>query len=142
MKALELKLKLQNLTATDAAKGVAIQVLSRARNRPNFGNIGEVENMLSAAKIRYQKRTTSPDGPFEPEDFDPDYRRNENAAGNLADMFKDIVGCEKVVEKLARFQKMAQTCKSQDMDPCEMIPMTFVFKGPPGETSRTRHSVF
>lgn len=132
LQALEWKLESQQLAATDDAKRVAIEVLSRARNRPNFGNIGEVENVLSRAKILYQARTSSPDAPFEPQDFDPDYRRNENAAVNLAALFKNIVGSDGVVEKLGKFQKMAETCKTQGMDPREMIPTNFVFKGPPG----------
>src|SRR5260221_12117238 len=44
------KLKVQDLSATDAAKDVAIEVVSRSRNRPNFGNAGELENLLSVAK--------------------------------------------------------------------------------------------
>lgn len=134
LRALEWKLESQQLTATDNAKRVAIEVLSRARNRPNFGNIGEVENILSRAKILYQARTSSPDAPFEPQDFDPDYRRNENAAGNLAALFKNIVGSDGVVEKLGKFQRMAETCRTRGMDPREMIPTNFVFKGPPGRT--------
>jgi hypothetical protein len=43
---LNLKLQQQNLQATDAGKQVAIKVLSRQRNRPNFGNGGAVENLL------------------------------------------------------------------------------------------------
>lgn len=39
---LELKLRHQDLDATPEAKAVAIEVLSRGRNRPNFGNAGEV----------------------------------------------------------------------------------------------------
>ena len=39
---LELKMKHQDLDATPKAKSVAIEVLSRGRNRPNFGNAGEV----------------------------------------------------------------------------------------------------
>jgi AAA lid domain len=134
LQALEWKLKSQQLTATADAKRVAIEVLSRARNRPNFGNIGAVENILSSAKILYQARTSSPDAPFEPQDFDPDHRRNENAAVNLATLFKNIVGSDRVVEKLGKFQRMAETCKKRGMDPREMIPTNFVFKGPPGRT--------
>lgn len=36
----------QDLNATKEAKVVAIEVLSRARNRPNFGNAGEVRAQL------------------------------------------------------------------------------------------------
>lgn len=46
MQALEWKLKDQELCATDAGKNVALEVLSRLRNRPNFGNIGEVGHCL------------------------------------------------------------------------------------------------
>jgi hypothetical protein len=134
LQALEWKLESQQLTATDDAKRVAIEVLSRARNRPNFGNIGEVENILSRAKILYQARTSSPDAPFEPQDFDPDYRRNENAAVNLAALFENVVGSEEIVKRLGKFQRVAETCKTRGTDPREMIPTNFVFKGPPGRT--------
>lgn len=72
----------QDLTATDAAKDVAFETLQRLRNRPNFGNIGEVENLLTKAKIRYQERQRLlpieerlPDALFEPQDFDKDFDR-------------------------------------------------------------------
>jgi hypothetical protein len=73
----ERKLKDQDLSATDKAKQVALGVLSRKKHRPNFGNGGEVENMLTFAKDRYLKRKASKpsnlslDIVFEPEDFDP-----------------------------------------------------------------------
>lgn len=138
--ALDWKLGSQDLTATDAAKDVAIDVLARARNRPNFGNIGEVENLLGRAKTLFQKRQASlpsdkrsPIAPFEPEDFDPDYKRAENAAVNLAKLFEDVVGCEDTIKKLATFQQMAQAMKDRGMDPRESVPTNFIFKGPPGE---------
>lgn len=40
---LDLKLKSVGFDATDQAKRVAMDVLQRARNRPNFGNAGEVD---------------------------------------------------------------------------------------------------
>jgi hypothetical protein len=141
LQALDWKLKDQDLTATDAAKAVAIEVLSRARNRPNFGNIGEVENLLTQAKIRYQERQASlpfdrrsPDAPFERQDFDPEFDRSEHAATNLARLFEDVVGCEEIIEKLSRWQQMARNMKAQSRDPRDYIPTNFVFKGPPGET--------
>lgn len=140
--ALDWKLKVQDLTATDVAKDVAIDVLSRARNRPNFGNIGEVENMLSQAKTRFQKRQASlpadkrsPVAPFEPEDFDPDFKRGENAAINLAKLFEDVVGCEDTVKKLGEYQQMAHSMKALGMDPRDSVPTNFIFKGPPGTVS-------
>lgn len=45
---LELKMRHQDIDATLKAKSVAIEVLSRGRNRPNFGNAGEVRPRFSA----------------------------------------------------------------------------------------------
>jgi len=47
---LDLKLKDIGFGATDQAKQVAMEVLKRARNRPNFGNAGEVDIILDNAK--------------------------------------------------------------------------------------------
>jgi hypothetical protein len=136
---LNLKLKKQDLGATDAAKDVAIQVLSRARNRPNFGNGGEVENLLSQAKGRYQTRQASLpfkerslDVVFEPQDFDPKFDRDAHASDNLEKLFEDVVGCEDIIRKLGDYQQIARTMKARGMDTRELIPTNFIFKGPPG----------
>ncbi|KAK1223907.1 hypothetical protein PQX77_013213 [Marasmius sp. AFHP31] len=141
-KILELKLKGQDLTATDAGKAVALDVLSRARNRPNFGNGGEVENIISQAKIRQQKREgklpiseRSTDIVLFPEDFDPEYNRHENASLNLQKLFEDVVGCEDIVKKLGDYQKVAAQMKARGKEPRHHIPTNFVFKGPPGKSA-------
>jgi hypothetical protein len=73
---LEHRLKKQGLEATAEAKNVAIEVLVKARDRPNFGNAGEVENLISRAKEKEQMRRGSledsrecPDIVFLPQDF-------------------------------------------------------------------------
>ncbi|KAJ7583678.1 P-loop containing nucleoside triphosphate hydrolase protein [Mycena floridula] len=144
LQALEFKLKEHDLTCTDAAKQVAMDVLNRARNRPNFGNIGEVENLLNKAKLRYQERQASlpyeqrsPNAPFEPSDFDVDFNRGENAASNLAKLFEDVVGADEIVEKLGKWQQMSKNMKALGKDPRDHVPTTFVFKGPPGTGKTT-----
>lgn len=114
-----------------------MEVLSRARNRPNFGNAGEVENVLGQAKTRWETRQSlisdrSYDAPFEPQDFDPQFDRQDNAASNLSKLFEDVIGCEEIVEKLGKYQQIARTMKARGLDPREQIPTNFVFKGPPG----------
>ncbi|KAA1473256.1 P-loop containing nucleoside triphosphate hydrolase protein [Dentipellis sp. KUC8613] len=141
---LNLKLKQQDLQATDAAKTVAIEVLGRARNRPNFGNGGEVENLLGQAKGRYQTRHASlpaKDRPFdiifEPQDFDPEFDRVVQGSDNLKKLFEDIIGCEEIVERLEEYQNTARVMKAQGRDAREVVPTNFVFKGPPGTGKTT-----
>jgi len=120
---------------------VAIEVLARQRKRPNFGNIGEVENLLSAAKTRYQERQSSlplsqrhPNAPFEPQDFDPEFDRGKDAASNLAKLFEDMIGAEGIIGKMHKWQQMAKVRKARGMD-LRVIPTNFIFKGPPGMSS-------
>ena len=117
---------------------MAIEVLARLRQRPNFGNIGEVENLLNAAKTRCQERQSSlplnlrdPNAPFEPQDFDPEFDRSKGAASNLAKLFEDMVGAEGTIGKLHKWQQMAKNLKAKGKD-FRMIPTNFIFKGPPG----------
>ncbi|KAG2138479.1 P-loop containing nucleoside triphosphate hydrolase protein [Suillus clintonianus] len=140
---LDFKLKDQDLDATDSAKQVASDLLNRAKNRPNFGNAGEVENILGLAKNRYQKRQASvppdqrSDVIFEPQDFDPDWERDRNAAANLTKLFEDLVGCDDIVTKLGDYQKIARAMKVAGVDMRKQIPTSFIFKGPPGTGKTT-----
>ncbi|KAI0050262.1 P-loop containing nucleoside triphosphate hydrolase protein [Auriscalpium vulgare] len=144
-KILELKLKQGDLAATDNAKRVAIEVLGRERNRPNFGNGGAVENLLSGAKGRYQARQAklplrerSMDIVFEPQDFDLKFDRAAHSGANLKALFADVIGCEKIVEKLEGYQNIARSMKTRGrvVRP-GLIPTNFVFKGPPGTGKTT-----
>ncbi|KAJ6494824.1 P-loop containing nucleoside triphosphate hydrolase protein [Mycena vitilis] len=138
------KLATQDLDATDAAKDVAIEVLGCARIRPNFGNAGEIDNLLGLAKKRYQTRQNSLepqkrslDVMFEPQDFDPDFNRSSHAATNLVKLFQDVIGCDEIIGRLAEYQRTAYTAKLRGMDVRELIPTNWVFKGPPGTGKTT-----
>jgi hypothetical protein len=141
---LDLKLKKQGLDATEEAKNVAIELLSRARNRPNFGNAGEVENLISHAKAQQQKRESAEnparrcaDVLFEPQDFDADFERTTNATLNCRKLFADAVGFEAIVRKLEGYQQIAANMRARNMDPRTQIPFNFIFKGPPGKCRHT-----
>jgi hypothetical protein len=130
------KLKKQDLSATDAAINVAMELLGRERKRPNFGNGGAVENLLGLTKSRYvaRFRGSAPptDAIFEPEDFDPEFDRHLHASENLDKLFEDIVGCEDIIDKLRQYQKISRLMKTRQEDMSDLIPTNFVFKGPPG----------
>lgn len=135
------KLKQQGFQTTDQGRKVALEVLRRARNRPHFGNAGEVDILLNSAKGRHQKdRATGSAGQnirgaatLEARHFDEDFDRGERAETNVAALFKDSVGFEQIVSQLESYQQITRTMKSMDMDPREQLPFNFLFRGPPGK---------
>jgi hypothetical protein len=134
---LDLKLKDIGFTATDQAKHVAMDVIQRARNRPNFGNAGEVDIILDRAKALHQKHKTSGKVKhfdiLEAIDFDPEFDRGIRAATNLPALFRDVVGCEELIKQFQGYQTTAANMKALGMDAREQLPFNFLFKGPPGE---------
>ena len=137
----DLKLKKLAFTTTDLGKRVAMDVLRRARNRPNFGNAGEVDILLDRAKARQQQRLNEGKGGdngscFEPLDFDEDFDRGERADTNVRLLFRDVIGCETIISQLEGYQNAARELKGMDMDPRDEIPFNFLFRGPPGKLDR------
>ncbi|RYP33869.1 hypothetical protein DL768_011074 [Monosporascus sp. mg162] len=144
MRVLDFKLRKQGLKATEDAKRTAIEVLARERDRPHFGNAGAVENLISRAKELEQKRTSAartdnvnPDITFLPQDFDEDYDRASGAGFSCRDLFADIVGCERLIDQLEKYQRIAKNMKAHGKDPRTQIPFSFLFKGPPGTGKTT-----
>jgi SpoVK/Ycf46/Vps4 family AAA+-type ATPase len=150
---LDLKLEKQKLTATAKAREVAMDMLDRASVRPNFGNGGDVENILQKAIAARTHRLTAQtaseakaqvdiqdDVPIEPEDFDANWTRQEKAVANTRELFKDFVGYEEIISKFESYQYVAQGMRLRNIDPRPYIPFTYVFKGPPGtgKTSTAR----
>lgn len=144
MQVLDLKLREADIDASDEAKAVAREYLGRARNRPNFGNGGDVQNLLDQAKMRCMSRQAllpfdqrPIDIVLQPVDIDPDHDRQSHASSNLAALFKDIVGCDDIVQRLGTYQQLAVNLKNAGKDARKSIPTSFIFKGPPGEPSFT-----
>ena len=107
-KILQLKLEQQGFNITDQARRVAQEVLDRARNRPHFGNAGEVDILLDKAKARHQARLslgkTENFDVLEAYDFDEDFDRSTRASTNCQKLFQDVVGCEDLIAQLEGYQ--------------------------------------
>jgi hypothetical protein len=136
-KIFDLKLKKISFQTADLGKRVAMEVLQRARNRPNFGNAGEVDILLDHAKARQQRRIDEGKGTrdasrLEPVDFDEDFDRGNRADTNVRLLFKGVIGCETIIAQLEGYQEIARQLKEMDMDPRAEIPFNFLFRGPPG----------
>ncbi|KAH6953007.1 P-loop containing nucleoside triphosphate hydrolase protein [Fusarium avenaceum] len=136
---LNFKLGKSGFKATDQAKTVALDALRRARNRPNFGNAGEIDILLDKAKASHQKRVSSGrvkrHGTLEAVDFDEEYDRAEKGDTDIRKLFAGDVGREGVISVLQSYQKRVREAKRLEFDP--EIPFNFLFRGPPGTGKTT-----
>lgn len=135
---LDMKLKQQGYVADEEAKKVALDVLKRARNRPNFGNAGEVDILLNGAKGRHQGRRSKGKvkgmAELEAVDMDPDFNRGYKAFDNVQELFRDVIGCDELIVQLEGYQKTVANMKARDLDSRTQIPFNFLFRGPPGKS--------
>ena len=135
---LKLKMEEQDLHASKEALQVARESLGRALLRPNFSNAGEVESMLTRAKFNYESRYSNmpvSERDFhvvlEPEDFDPDFNRGSSEASNCRGLLEGLVD-HSIIQKLESYQKVSLAAQRRKLNPRDLIPTNFVFKGPPG----------
>ncbi|UPL02680.1 hypothetical protein LCI18_013614 [Fusarium solani-melongenae] len=138
-KILDMKLGKKGFSATDKAKQVALDVLRRARNRPNFGNAGEIDILLNEAQASHQKRVSKGKvrrhGKLEAIDFDADFDRAERGGTDVKKLFEGDVGRDKLISVLQGYQTRVRQAKELDIDP--EIPYNFLFRGPPGTGKTT-----
>ncbi|KAK4152576.1 helicase required for RNAi-mediated heterochromatin assembly 1 [Chaetomidium leptoderma] len=140
-KIFDIKVKEQGYQVTGQAAHVAMEILKRARNRPNFGNAGEIDIILDSTKARHQTRHARGQAKsavlLEALDFDENFDRAERAETNIRKLFDGTVGSEQIVSLLEGYQDTVRTMKGLDMDPKENIPFNFLFRGPPGTGKTT-----
>jgi hypothetical protein len=137
---LTMKLKEQGFSVTERGRRVALEMLERARNRPNFGNAGEVDILLNSAKMRHQRRISCmrhAAGPLhstlDAEDFDEDFDRRERDDKNVARLFEGVVGCDEIIAKLEGYREIVRKMTQLECDPRKEVPFNFLFRGPPGK---------
>lgn len=135
---LRLKLSEQDLHATEEAIKVAHEILARALMRPKFSNGGDVESCLAKAKLNYearQSKTSASERSFdivlEDEDFDSNFDRAVQEESKFRELLHGTID-ECIIAKLERYQKQSRIAIKCGLNPRELLPTNFIFKGPPG----------
>ncbi|KAH6693975.1 P-loop containing nucleoside triphosphate hydrolase protein [Plectosphaerella plurivora] len=143
------KMDVEKIQATDDALKVAEQVLVRMRINPQFGNAGDVENLLATARRRHLANNEHPSFwanssakalELEPQDIDPRWNRLLSADGSRAAMFEKFVGFDSITDKFEQYKNRVVGMERRGVDPRPKMPWNFVFEGPPGtgKTSTAR----
>lgn len=122
----------------------ALNTLDKERRRPNFGNAGAVNNLLSVAAGRMEARTKhlstqerAAAAPA-PEDFmtEADAAAAAAAATGKGDgseaIFADLIGCKAVLAKLKEWQATIKASQALGKDPLSSFELNFTFVGSPG----------
>eukprot|EP00899_Mesostigma_viride_P022218 jgi/Mesvir1/3180/Mv16338-RA.1 len=146
MQILDHKLDQKGLRSDAPAKAAAISYLAKQRRRPNFGNGGAVENLISAAIIRMNARLAAL-SPSErvrvqdllAEDFNPDVANMDSLVhgGDVSSFFTEMVGCEAVRSKLVEYQSTIELARKRGRDPLQDLNLCFRFEGAPGTGKTT-----
>jgi SpoVK/Ycf46/Vps4 family AAA+-type ATPase len=107
----------------------AVRKLAKSRAKPNFGNGGAVDSLLSQAKETMQKRDgtsnelTKEDFAIEDDGFDE---------AELDSLFKDMIGMDNVINKLEDLKRIVKFAKARGENPSDSVSFNFLFLGNPG----------
>jgi hypothetical protein len=141
---LELKLQKKEIPASFEAVKCAVNVLAKRRNRPHFGNAGEVENLISQAIDRMNTRLKNlpvkeraKNVQLLISDFDPDHDREiQKGSGNaqfiVDSILKEMCGLSGVRDKFLQYCNSVIVAKATGRDIRAILPFCFRFTGPPG----------
>jgi len=129
---LKLKMKKAGVTADIEALMAAVDKLAVQRDtKPPFGNGGAVANLLSEALQRKAGRGAGTHPELIASDFAPP---DEEAANdtNEAVLFKGLIGCDEIIEKLKEYKQTFVRAKEKGQDPLKKLSLNFRFVGAPG----------
>ncbi len=74
-------------------------------------------------------------------DLDPEFDRLMEAGRDIDGLFNGTIGCDEIKETIKGYPKLARTAKEIGREAQDFVPMTFIFKGPPGNSSLQRSMV-
>ena len=126
-------------------------VLKLGKQRPNFGNGGEVDKIISRAISNFRKRFTkipsdmrlavSKEALLLEDDFDPEHLRSLHAKDEVDHQFGDLIGLDSQINVFRQLARQVKAMTKHKLDPKPSIPFTFIIKGPPGRGKTTRQPI-
>lgn len=128
---------------SEADARFAVSRLAKARASAHFGNAGAVNNLLSDAKLRLQRRLSAarqsslridPDLLFKEDFVAEDY---SGELMNPEELLQSLVGCDEVRNKLAKQYSLAKKLKGRGKDPKQLMGFNYIFTGAPGTGKTT-----
>jgi SpoVK/Ycf46/Vps4 family AAA+-type ATPase len=129
LKILRKKAKDSHLQISIPVAKRAVRKLARSRAKPNFGNGGAVDSLLSIAKETMQKRDgtsnelTKDDFAIEDDGFDE---------AELDILFEDMIGMDNVINKLEDLKRVVKFAKARGENPSDSVSFNYLFLGNPG----------
>eukprot|EP00798_Chlamydomonas_sp_ICE-L_P013667 gene13667-19555_t len=114
----------------------AVASLAGARAKPNFGNAGTLDNLLSQAKLALMSRPAGSDQqPLTLADFGIAPERVDNTA--LDSLFDNLLGCEGVIEHLGLLRSTVTFCQERGEELAGVVSYNYVFTSSPGTGKTT-----
>eukprot|EP01038_Epipyxis_sp_PR26KG_P006414 gene6414-8831_t len=114
----------------------AIEQLAKAKAKPNFGNAGAVNNLLSDAKLKYLTRQSKL--PFENRSewfIKSDFGELINY--DIDALFDELVGCDDIKNKMQEYRRTIEHARHQGNSLEEFAEFNYVFSGSPGTGKTT-----
>jgi SpoVK/Ycf46/Vps4 family AAA+-type ATPase len=111
----------------------AVLALAKARAKPNFGNAGAVDNILSKAVSRMQMRTNAIE--LIPEDFE--YAGDGPDGDVLETLFDGLIGCREVQKTMDELRCTVEFSLEQGKAPVDSVSLNYLFLGSPGTGKTT-----
>jgi AAA+ superfamily predicted ATPase len=144
MRILKKTVENHDLQITIETAAFAVKQLARARAKPHFGNAGAVNNLLSDAKLKMQKRIKEAKTKglnkintdlLEKDDFKAKDYQEEPLKPK--DLLKELVGCSEIRKKLELLCKKVDYNKAKGKDIKSVTPYNYLFVGNPGTGKTT-----
>ncbi|EHK47300.1 hypothetical protein TRIATDRAFT_171722, partial [Trichoderma atroviride IMI 206040] len=140
---LRLKMSDDGLVCTTDAIDAARDLLMQALMRPDFTNAGEVNSVLTTAKMNYETRLSQLSleekltvTVLEAVDVDPEFFQR-GAMEPARDKTLEGLVDSCILDQLVSYQRSYYMAKKLKLDPRSLVSTNFIFKGPPGTGKKT-----